>query len=260
MRAPARHDAARDGGGRDTAAARSARAGQSGLSHIIVLARVITRLGSLPDVDTQVVEACSLPTSSNCAGSTKTMNALEEPERAGRPCRKRRRPEAGRPSRHGGSMMAYPVAELYGEMAFIAAHFHWSRESLLQMEHGERRRWCRRSSPSTVLDLMGAAPTIRSPGFEPRCASTPIRASASWSLSTRSSGGLQGEGPAARTKRGVVPRGRRQRFERKLVTFTGYPNLVLERGLRRPLPQGSAEEGARLHRAHAAAAQPNGAR
>lgn len=42
--------------------------------------------------------------------------------------------------------MAYPVAELYGEMAFIAAHFHWSRESLLLMEHGERRRWCREIS------------------------------------------------------------------------------------------------------------------
>ena len=38
--------------------------------------------------------------------------------------------------------MATPVAELYGEMAFIAHHFHWSSESLLTMEHVERRRWC----------------------------------------------------------------------------------------------------------------------
>lgn len=49
--------------------------------------------------------------------------------------------------------MAYPVAELYGEMAFIAAHFHWSHESLLLMEHGERRRWCREiSSINRKLD------------------------------------------------------------------------------------------------------------
>lgn len=42
--------------------------------------------------------------------------------------------------------MAVPVAELYGEMAFIAHHFHWSSETLLTMEHGERRRWCREIS------------------------------------------------------------------------------------------------------------------
>jgi hypothetical protein len=42
--------------------------------------------------------------------------------------------------------MAYPVAEMYGEMAFIAHHFHWSSETLLTMEHAERRRWCREIS------------------------------------------------------------------------------------------------------------------
>jgi len=42
--------------------------------------------------------------------------------------------------------MASPVADLYGEMAFIAHHFHWSSESLLTMEHVERRRWCREIS------------------------------------------------------------------------------------------------------------------
>jgi len=42
--------------------------------------------------------------------------------------------------------MACPVAEYYGEMAFIAHHFHWSSETLLTMEHAERRRWCREIS------------------------------------------------------------------------------------------------------------------
>ena len=27
-------------------------------------------------------------------------------------------------------------------MAFIAFHFHWSRDELMALEHGERRRWC----------------------------------------------------------------------------------------------------------------------
>ena len=39
-------------------------------------------------------------------------------------------------------MRAYPVHQLYEEMAFIAYHFHWPRTELLALEHGERRRWC----------------------------------------------------------------------------------------------------------------------
>ena len=38
--------------------------------------------------------------------------------------------------------MSYPEAQLYEEIAFIAYHFHWSYEEVLQMEHRERRRWC----------------------------------------------------------------------------------------------------------------------
>ena len=30
---------------------------------------------------------------------------------------------------------------LYKEVAFIAYHFHWPAESVLGLEHGERRRW-----------------------------------------------------------------------------------------------------------------------
>lgn len=43
-------------------------------------------------------------------------------------------------------MRAYPVKSLYEEMAFIAHHFHWSHNDLMQLEHGERRRWCREIS------------------------------------------------------------------------------------------------------------------
>jgi hypothetical protein len=39
-------------------------------------------------------------------------------------------------------MNMYPVEQLYEEMAFIALHFHWSRDELMALEHGERRRWC----------------------------------------------------------------------------------------------------------------------
>jgi len=31
-------------------------------------------------------------------------------------------------------------------MAFIAYHFHWGPGELMQLEHVERRRWCREIS------------------------------------------------------------------------------------------------------------------
>lgn len=43
-------------------------------------------------------------------------------------------------------MKAYPLDQLYEEMAFIAYHFHWPSAELMTLEHGERRRWCREIS------------------------------------------------------------------------------------------------------------------
>lgn len=39
-------------------------------------------------------------------------------------------------------MIGYPIERLYEEVAFIAYHFHWSHEMILEMEHQERQRWC----------------------------------------------------------------------------------------------------------------------
>ncbi|SEP26491.1 hypothetical protein SAMN04487948_12913 [Halogranum amylolyticum] len=36
----------------------------------------------------------------------------------------------------------YPPDRLYEEVAFVAYHFGWSREEVLNMPHWERRRWC----------------------------------------------------------------------------------------------------------------------
>jgi hypothetical protein len=30
---------------------------------------------------------------------------------------------------------------LYGEVAYVAYHFHWSLDSILDLEHAERRRF-----------------------------------------------------------------------------------------------------------------------
>ncbi len=37
--------------------------------------------------------------------------------------------------------MRYPSQAIFEEVAFIAYHFHWSREEIMTMPHAERRRW-----------------------------------------------------------------------------------------------------------------------
>jgi hypothetical protein len=39
-------------------------------------------------------------------------------------------------------MSGYPLDRIYEEVAFIAYHFKWSHEEIMNMEHRERRRWC----------------------------------------------------------------------------------------------------------------------
>ncbi|MCF6155897.1 MAG: hypothetical protein E3K36_11735 [Candidatus Brocadia sp.] len=38
-------------------------------------------------------------------------------------------------------MIGYPLDRLYEEVAFIAYHFHWSHEVIMNMEHRDRQRW-----------------------------------------------------------------------------------------------------------------------
>jgi hypothetical protein len=38
-------------------------------------------------------------------------------------------------------MTGYPLEKLFEEVAFIAYHFHWPYEQLLEMEHHERHQW-----------------------------------------------------------------------------------------------------------------------
>ncbi len=38
-------------------------------------------------------------------------------------------------------MISYPSDTLYEEVAFIAYHFHWSQDDILNLEHITRQRW-----------------------------------------------------------------------------------------------------------------------
>lgn len=37
--------------------------------------------------------------------------------------------------------MGYPLDTLHEEVAFVAFHFHWPPDQIMNLEHGDRRRW-----------------------------------------------------------------------------------------------------------------------
>lgn len=39
--------------------------------------------------------------------------------------------------------MSYPLDRIRAEVAFVAYHFHWSRDCITAMPHGERHAWVR---------------------------------------------------------------------------------------------------------------------
>jgi len=41
------------------------------------------------------------------------------------------------------AVATYPVDQLYQEIAYVAYHFHWTLEAVLDMEHEERHIWLR---------------------------------------------------------------------------------------------------------------------
>jgi hypothetical protein len=41
----------------------------------------------------------------------------------------------------GGGVLGYPSNQLHEEVASIALHFHWPLDQILDLEHGDRRRW-----------------------------------------------------------------------------------------------------------------------
>jgi hypothetical protein len=45
-----------------------------------------------------------------------------------------------------GGIVSYPLENIFKEVAFLAYHFHWSRDSLLDMTHKERHRWVKEVS------------------------------------------------------------------------------------------------------------------
>ncbi len=40
-----------------------------------------------------------------------------------------------------GGVVGYPLDRLQEEVAYLAYHFHWPLEDILDLEHNERQQW-----------------------------------------------------------------------------------------------------------------------
>ncbi|TVQ89446.1 MAG: hypothetical protein EA397_15415 [Deltaproteobacteria bacterium] len=45
-----------------------------------------------------------------------------------------------------GGIVSYPLENIFKEVAFIAYHFHWSRDEALSISHRERHAWVKEIS------------------------------------------------------------------------------------------------------------------
>ncbi len=43
--------------------------------------------------------------------------------------------------RQPGGIAGYPLDRVYEEVAYLAYHFHWPADTILEMDHAERRKW-----------------------------------------------------------------------------------------------------------------------
>jgi hypothetical protein len=68
--------------------------------------------------------------------------------------------------RRRGGVLGYPLGALYEEVAFVAFHFHWPLGTVLDLDHGERRRWV--AEISKINQRLNGESAVRAEGPSPR--------------------------------------------------------------------------------------------
>lgn len=107
---------------------------------IILLSRVITRLGTLQDheVNPKVIERIF---ARDIEYLREFYNRINQLGQATIPARCPKCEHAFEVGTDDSGVIGYPLAALHEEVAFVSYHFHWSREEVLALEHPERKRW-----------------------------------------------------------------------------------------------------------------------
>ena len=108
---------------------------------VVLLARVVTRLGTIDDIHAGIIENMfasdlaflqDLYRRVNQEGHTRAGGHLP-----GVRAHVRRRRRRGPP----GGIVTYAPDQLHEEVAYVAYHFHWALDELLDLEHADRRRF-----------------------------------------------------------------------------------------------------------------------
>ena len=108
---------------------------------VVLLARVVTRIGTIDDVHAGIIENLfasdlaflqDLYRRVNQEGHTRAGGHLPRVR-----ARVRRRPRRWSP----GGIVTYAPDQVHEEVAYIAYHFHWALDPLLDLEHADRRRF-----------------------------------------------------------------------------------------------------------------------
>ena len=103
---------------------------------VILLSRVVTRLGGVDPVTPNVIEglfAADLAYLQDLYNEINRVDGHSVVTLPAVPARLR----AG--ARARGGILGYPLDQLHEEVAFVAYHFHWPHEEIMALEHADRR-------------------------------------------------------------------------------------------------------------------------
>ena len=131
---------------------------------VVLLGRVITRLGTIDDVHAGIIENLFASDLAFLQDLYRRVNQ-EGHTRAGGDLPGLRPRVRGRPRRWApGGIVTYAADRLYEEVAYVAYHFHWSRDEILDLEHAERPAIRRPRSASSTPGPQGAERAMWWPG------------------------------------------------------------------------------------------------
>ena len=102
---------------------------------VILLSRVVTKLGTLQAINNRVIENLFTIDMAFLQDLYQRINMQDVPA-----YKVVCRPAAG--FFRKVELSLYPEDKLYEEMTFLGYYLHWGHEELMNLEHRERRRWC----------------------------------------------------------------------------------------------------------------------
>ena len=106
---------------------------------IILLSRVVSKLGTLPEMHPGIIEGLFAEDLTYLQGLYNRINGLSPQAASGAVSAVPPYFRTGVFLR--GGVLGYPLAWVYQEVAYLGCRVHWTHEELMNLDHMERRRW-----------------------------------------------------------------------------------------------------------------------